>query len=172
MYTPVSVFRNSLKYGLILGMISILYVIILYVFDQLFNYWLTFIPIILTYILVHLGIKEHKSDQGGFIDLGKAIIIGLLVVVISSVLISLFDITLKQVIDPDLAKMELLKAEELLVNMGMDEDQIEQNMKMQERFQHPIVRFLVSVLGSPCTGIIFALIAGLILQKAPPYSNP
>lgn len=172
MYPNVSPVSTGLKYGLILGLISILFTVVMYATGLLTNQMAGMIQgvfsLIVSFAVLFFAIKHHRdAKQEGYIVLSKAIGVGIITAIISALITSIFSYLLFTVIDPGLMEEIMLMTEERLVNQGMSEDMIEQTMEMTKKFMNPLAQTAVGFLGGICCGSILSLLAGLILQKQP-----
>jgi len=168
----VSPVQTSLRYGLILGLVSILITVPLYITGLMTNPSISMISALI-YLLVFvvvivLAIRSHRNDkQGGFIKLGKAFLIGLLTSLFASILMFIFSYILYAVIDPDIIEAQLKMSEEMMENFGfMSDEQIETAMEDARSKATPL-RSSLNQFGMVCCGAVVSLFAGLILKREP-----
>ncbi len=131
----VSNFKNSsLKWGLIGGMVIILYSIIMYAIDSalLVNAWAGFLGLAVLLAVIIMGIKEVKTGQEGFISLSEALFAGFLVYVTASFIHTVFQYALFNWIDTNLPVLLKEKTIETTVEMmqkfGASEDDINKTL--------------------------------------------
>ncbi len=131
----VSNFKNSsLKWGLIGGMVTILYSIIMYAVDSslLVNAWAGFVGLAVLLTVIVMGIKEVKTGQEGFISLSEALFAGFLVYVTASFIHTIFQYALFNWIDTNLPVLLKEKTIETTVEMmqkfGASEDDINKTL--------------------------------------------
>ena len=89
----VKEFRSvALKWGVISGLVSILYTILLYVIDAKLLASGTWTSLSMVFIItfIVLSIKEFKSTQEGYISLSEALFTGFFTFVIGSLISALF----------------------------------------------------------------------------------
>ena len=129
---PVSIYSHALKYGVILGIISIVCVIAIYAIDFTFMASFKFLGLIMIIglgVVIYAGIN-YRTEIGGYLPYGKAFIHGFTVLAISGVIGTLFNIVLYTVIDPDLAqKMTdtiIENTEQMMRNFGAPDGSIDQ----------------------------------------------
>lgn len=167
---------TAIRYGLIGGMVFILYSLIGNLTGigrptagllPLLLFGLTYFVIYIVLLLV--AIKNHRDeDLGGYIDLKRSIILGATVAVIAGVISSLFGFLYMTVIEPDIADTMVAEMEVMFENMGLPEEQyLEELEKMEERLD-PVGSLIQGLTWSPIIGGVVSLILGAILKKEPP----
>ena len=93
----VSNFKStSLKWGLIGGLVVILYSIIMYVIDSslMVNMWAGFVGLAVLLIVLVMGVKEVRTGQEGYISLSEALFTAFFIYVIATLLSTLFNYVL------------------------------------------------------------------------------
>ncbi len=164
----VSIKDVSVKWGLILGVISIALFIIGVVTEtnqESWSQWLGMIPTIIIFVLAH---KQFKEEGDGFMSFGEGTKIGLFVTVISSVISTLFFYVYIAFIDNTF--VENIKEQQIIgmQESGMSDEQIDQAMSMSEAFMSPLVMSIIGLL----VGIFFGFILTLIVTAFTKNSNP
>lgn len=167
-----SVKKVALQYGLILGLISILLAVVVYVMGQTYEqpWWQSVLGIGIMIVFVVYGIKAFKSDNGGFLSLGEALKTGLAISLISGIIGILFNLVFMTVIEPDFQANIMEKAQIDMVeqNPNMTDEQIEMAMGFTETFTSPLIISAMAIIGSLFIGFIISLIAGLIMKVNKP----
>ena len=174
--TP-SLFQHALKWGLIVGAISIALTCVAYAVDYaLLANWKFGIFVIVLFIglAIYAGIN-YRGETGGFIVYGKAFQHAFIMMAISGLISTAFTILLYTVIDPELpAKLTdvaIENAEAMMKNFGMPEDQMDKAMEdARKRTEN---QFSVSglAMGYGIGLIIYAvlsLITSIFVRKNPP----
>ncbi|MFN6090246.1 MAG: DUF4199 domain-containing protein [Cyclobacteriaceae bacterium] len=168
---------NVLRWGLITGGVSIVFSIVLYVIDYTLMVQLKVLFIALA---IYLGLAiyggiDYRKSIGGFISYGKAFQHGFLILAISALVATLFNVVLYNVIDTDLpqkltdASIENTRA--MMENFGASEDAIDQAViKAEEssKEQFTIVGQLKGYFFILIFSAIMALISALIVRKNEP----
>jgi len=167
----ISPIQTALRYGLILGLLSVLITLVLYIAGLFTNpsaaaiSGLLFILIFTT--VVALSIANHRKKQGGYITLGKSLVVGIVTSFIGSLFAAIFSYILYAFIDPDLMEAQLKMSEEMMENFGfLSDEQIEDAME-NARLKSTPFRNSLNQLWTVCCGGIISLFAGLILKKEP-----
>ncbi len=158
-----------LNYGLILGIISILISVVMYVMNlYIEKSWiggvLSFIAMI---IIIVYGINEYKKSNGGFLSLGQALKIGVGIALIAGILGTIYQLIFMNVIEPDfMEKMQQMQYDQMIENNpNMTQEQIDMAMEMGRKFSSPWITSAISIVASLFFGLIISLIAGLIMKK-------
>ncbi len=129
---PASIYSHALKFGIILGIISIVCVIAIYAIDFTFLASFKFLGLIMVIglgVVIYAGIN-YRSEIGGYMPYGKAFIHGFAVLAISGIIGTIFNIVLYTIIDPELAqKMTdtiVENTEQMMRNFGAPDSSIDQ----------------------------------------------
>ena len=161
-----SVFMNALTWGIIIGLVSIVYSVILYMLDQVFNQYLGYVSIVILIAGMVLAVKSYRDNVlEGEIAFGKAIGFGVLVALFSAILGAIYNYLLYTVIDPDLQQKALEFAAEKMLEKVVPESQLDQTMEFTKRFMSPVVTSISAVIGGTIFGTIIALVVGAIFKK-------
>ncbi|TVZ51603.1 DUF4199 domain-containing protein [Dokdonia sp. Hel_I_53] len=164
-----------LKYGLLLGIIMILFQVILYVTNNfLAPHWsLGVLSFVIMIAVTVMGLKTFKKANGGFLKLGQALKIGLGIALISGLIGVVWTLVLTQVLEPNYSELALGVVRDQVLEQypDMTETQIEQTLSFQENFTKLGFMIPISILFSLFFGFIISLIAGLIMRKDNPYAD-
>jgi hypothetical protein len=168
-----SLLKASMNYGLITGLIVIVYSLILYLLNLTFNQALGYISILLIAVCIYLFTKQYRDKtNGGNIAFGQAFGLGILIGVFAAVLLSFFSFLQVTYIDPSLINKQLEITQEALLKQGMSEDQIEQAINLSKKMMTPGMMFLMSILSFTFFSAIISLITSAILKKNKnPFEN-
>ena len=170
----VSFWPTAIRYGLIGGLIFIVYGILVnltgfgWPSSGLFQMLLSLLIVIVLYVgLLFFAIRQHRDeDLGGYISLGRSVLVGIVVAVIAGVLSSVFNYLYTTVVDPDLLPRMIAELEEFMEDMGAPEEQIEKQIAGMT----PTKQLMQNIIYAPIMGGIVSLIIGAIVKKAPPGS--
>lgn len=175
--TQPSLFNNAIKNGLILGGISIVLVLIIYVVN--FE-WLVSMKMLLITLIISIGYAAYsgiayRKEIGGYMAFGKAFQHGLIMFMVSSFIYTLFSIVLYTVIDPELPSKltdaAVANAESMMQSFGMPEDKMEEALdqaRVDTEKRFTISGMLLGFVYSIIMNAIFALISGAIVKKKEP----
>jgi hypothetical protein len=172
-----SMLSHGVKWGLITASIGIILTIIWYVVDYaLLGDWKIGLLSIAIYIglLIYTGIT-YRNEVGGFLSYGKAFQYTMIVVIVSGIVTTIFNLLLYQVINPELGAMvtdaAVQNQEEMMRSMGAPESSIEQGVadartRMENQFTvGGQLLGTAFILGG---GAILALLTSLVVRKNQP----
>lgn len=99
----VTMKSHAMKYGLILGMVGLIVTVLLYIIDPslLGNPWVGLLILVYFGFLIWAGIN-YRNQTGGYIDFRPAFMHAMIILVISGLISTVFQMILYSVIDPDL----------------------------------------------------------------------
>lgn len=169
MENQASAKNTMLTYGLYLGITSIIISVLNYSFGNIYKpHWSVNV---LTYLVmigfIVLGLKAFKEANNGFLKLGQAIKIGLGIALISGIISIIYFLVFSKFIEPDfITNLREFQEQVMLEKFpDMDEAIIEKQIEMSNKFMSPGIMSAFVLAGSLIMGLIFSLIAGLIMKK-------
>jgi hypothetical protein len=172
--------KDALRWGLIVGAVSIVLSILLYAIDYTLMVQLKVLFISLAIYLgltIYGGIGYRKSI-GGFISFGKAFQHGFLILAISALVATLFNLVMYSAIDTELprkltdATVENTRA--MMENFGAPEDKIDETIQKTEEStmaQFTPVGQLKGYFYILIFSAVMALISSLIVRKNRPVDG-
>jgi len=174
--TP-TLFQHALRWGLILGAVSIGLTCIFYAVDysMLANWKMGIIMFaIFIGVAIYAGIN-YRNETGGFITYGKAFQYVFVVMAISGLISVVFNMVLYTLIDPELpqklTEVALENAQKMLEGFGMPEDKMDQAMEDARRRTENQFSISGLAMGYGIGLIIYAvlsLITAIFVRKNPP----
>ncbi|MBN1986071.1 MAG: DUF4199 domain-containing protein [Prolixibacteraceae bacterium] len=163
-----SVWKSSIMSGIYLAIVLILLSVIFYVTGNPFSklaQWLTYAILIAGVVLAQVN---YKKALGGTMTYGQALAVGLLTVIFSSIISSIYTYLLYSVIDPSLQEQMRLYTEEQIVKKGnVSEEQMEMALEMATKFQTPGMMAVFGIFGGAIGGLVISLITAIFTQKKP-----
>lgn len=178
METKNSLLISALKTGLIIGVVSIVFFLIMYVGDIkpvgiMMPILIMLFSIAISVIILVVYLKKYRTSKGGFISFRDAFLYSFIAFTVSVVLYQFFNYFFIMLVDPEYNKniMEAQKTwmENYLTGKMSEEQLAEQLDKIDEQaasmgsFSALLKTLLVSVI---VDGII-SLIVGAIMKKNP-----
>jgi len=172
-----NVWKNALNWGLILGIMSIILSVLMYILDfKPINFTnigiMAALGLLVMIITLVFALKSYRNNiLGGFMTFKEAFIFSLLVVIVSSIISSLYTYIFLAFIDPEYSKNVfegvMSSTEELLLSRGLDEDAVEQAMDMarEEPIPTPSGSAIKGIINGSIFGVILSLILGAIMKK-------
>ena len=162
-----------LNYGLLVGIISVVLGVVLYVTNShLTPHWgFAVLTYALFILFVVWGIKAFKSDNGGFLGLGEAIKVGIGIALVAGLISSLWTVLLSEVIEPDYSEQMAVVQRDAMIeqNLNMTQEQMDAAMEFMEPFQSPLITIPIFLVGYIFFGLIVSLIAGLVMRQKRPH---
>lgn len=167
--------KHILNYGILLGIVSIVLGVIMYVTNSHLEPGVIFavIGFLILVAVISLAIKAFKKDNGGYLSLGEALKVGVGTAVIGAIISAIWMFVLITFIEPDYMAqvMEIQQEKMLEMNPNMTEAQIQSAMDISAKFSSPWIITAFAILQNLFFGFIIALVAGLVMKKENPYKS-
>lgn len=159
----------GMLYGLIMSVVSIVYFIALILasvdMTSGFGRWFSTIFYI---AIIYLAHKNFKDNGDGFLSFGQGMSITFWISIVSSAIYSVFFYIYIKFLDSTFVEMIKDKQMEEMQAKGMQEEQIDQAMKMASMFMSPEVMSIFSIV----FGVIFILIIGIFITLFTQKKDP
>jgi hypothetical protein len=176
METKNSLFISALKSGLIIGAVSIVIFLLMYVADIkpvgiMLPILILLISIAISIIVLVVLFKKYRTSIGGFISFRDAFLYSFIALALSVVIYQIFNYLFVLLVDPEYYKsiMEAQKTYmENYLTGKMSEEQIAQQLdSMDQKFAKmgTFSSLLQNILGSVIFSGVIALILGAIMKK-------
>lgn len=167
---------TSLKWGITIGIVALIYTILLYIINAklLANLLYTSLSLVIMIILMVLCVKEIKKGQEGYISLSEALFGAFFPFVIGTFISSIFTFILMKYIDPNLPILIKDTVTEntiqMMKNWNVPEEEITKALdKINEKdFTPKIGETLVNFLGVSAFGFVISFIIAAIMKKKKP----
>ncbi|MDY8137233.1 DUF4199 domain-containing protein [Aquimarina sp. 2201CG5-10] len=164
-----SIKKCVLKYGVILGILSITYNIVLYIFNKITeqNWIKSIIELIILIIMIIYGIYKYKKSNNDFLKLSQAIKIGVGVSFIGGIVTFIWFLLLLNVIDPDVYN-QIVQAKlksGISNNPDISQGQIERSVSIAETFSSSYMLTAFLTVSNLLFGSLISLIGGAIMHK-------
>lgn len=170
MEKSASVKNIALTYGVGLGLVEILKMVLTYVLnlgDS--NFGLATAFIVLTILVYIFGLKEFRAKNDGFMQLKEALKTGMAIALIGGIIAGIYAYIHYSFIYPEFIEMTRETSEKaMLETQNMGGEQLEQAKKISELFTSPFALATFNVIASLFFGFIISLVTGLILKKNNP----
>ena len=167
----VTVKQVSIKWGLISGVISIAFFLIISMSGLTGESWTAIIGILLTVALMYMAHKEFKDQGDGYMSYGQGLGIGTLMSLLSALLSSAFTYMYIKFIDTEYFENAQAIMIEKWEEQGMSQDQIDISLDMMSKMQTPELTAGMGILGGVLIGFIIALIVSAITKNANPAED-
>jgi hypothetical protein len=158
----------SIKWGLILGVVSIALFIVYVLIDVIGESWVSWIGLIPLILVVWLAHKEFKDDGNGFMSYGQGLGIGTLVSLYSAIISSVFNFIYVKFIDTEFTANLMEKIEMQWEEAGMTDQQMDTARGITETMMSPVVGFFIGIVFAVFFGFIISLILSAITKNPDP----
>jgi hypothetical protein len=149
--------------GIILGVASILFALVLYATgNHLSPHWsaIIFIGIII------YGIKQFKEANDHFLSWGQGVKIGVGVAIVGSLIVVIYNYLFMNFIEPDFMNQMMEVQNQTYLDQGLTEEQIEAANKMTSSFSTPGIMAAVGIISYAIGGFIVSAIGAAIMKKS------
>ena len=161
--------KFSWNYGLILGAVSVVFGVMLYLQDlhtsQSIGLMIT--GIVLAAIVTFLGVQNFKKANEGYLTIGQALKIGAGILLIAGIISILYQVVLVNYLDPD-APSKIMDAR---LGPSLEEGKITQEQFDQQKaqsIQYWWMGYPFILIFNVLIGLVLGLVFGLILKKNKP----
>jgi hypothetical protein len=165
-------------YGLINAGVAIVFTVILYLGGaKMFVSPIAYLGVALPIVVCVIGALQIRKQRGGYLEFSEAIKATFLILVIGSLIATLFQFVLFNYIDVPfrqaLAQVTAEKAEQFMRKLGAPEDKIDQAVEETlSKNNYTIGRLMLGFVFSCIWLFIVALIVSAIIKrKRPPFEN-
>jgi len=166
MEEKVSVWKSNLTNGIILGLISIVYTLVLYFLDMTFNKTLGYIFMIVQIGILFYMLKSYRDTYlHGYMTYGQSLGAGVVIVLYSTILTTIFSYILYKFIDTGLTAKLLAITEEGMVKKGVPQAQIDAGMAVSKKMLTPEFMLITGFLASMFFGTIVSLLVSIFTRK-------
>ncbi len=166
--TTPSTGKIAMKWGLILGVVLIIFSVIVNMTGNFGNNAIQSVSYIFIIAGIVMAHKEYKQTGDGYMSYGKGLGIGTLTVIIAFVISGIFGYIYMTMVDPTL--IDQVKEQQMMQyeEQGMSDAQIEQAMGFTERFMTPGMLSLFAILFSAFIGFVLSLIISAFTKNNNP----
>ena len=157
-----------LNYGLYYGLVSVIIGVISYAMGKHLEQGIVnmLIGLVVMTLFIVLATKKFKTDNGGFMSWGQGVKIGVGTVVVGVIIAIIWQQIFINFIEPDFMTQMAEKTRQTLLDAGLNEEQIEAQMEMQEKFQGPVISSALGIVVGAFVGFIFSAITSAIMKKS------
>ena len=162
--------KYALKYGLILGVIGIIFNLLLYSQDLHYQVDLKrlLINVLILLIFIVVGsifsMKEFKKANEGWMSFGQGMKIGVGMALIFGVINLIFSFVLAEIIDPEMEQKAIEYVTEVMRDAGMTPEQIDAQIESQKN-PNKGLQIGGYLIFSIILGFIGSLVPALVLKQ-------
>tara|TARA_R100001369_G_scaffold92912_1_gene141388 strand:- start:9299 stop:9823 length:525 start_codon:yes stop_codon:yes gene_type:complete len=160
--------KYALTYGLILGAISVAFLLMLYSLDMHYQGgpMVMGVSLLITIAVIAIGMMQFKKDNKGFMSFGEGLKIGVGIGLIAGIIGIIFNQILAGVIDPEMMNKAMEYQKGLLMETTkMTPEQIDAQMEGAKKFTTPSMQIVFGLVYSVVASLLLSLIPALILKK-------
>ena len=169
----------AVKYGLILGVISIFVQWLMYAAgdDVMATWWVGMLWLVAVMVIVIILGQKIRKEKGGYWSFKDAFLTLFIICTISGVMGVINQLLLFGVIDTELpARLKdvvIQKTITMMENMNAPQDKVDEVIEQMQKDDSPYApsKILKSSMGLFVMGTIFSLIVAAIIKKAPPLMS-
>lgn len=168
MEQSVSTRGVGMQYGLIAGVVMIIYSMILQLTGLALESWAAWISYIFLAVIIYLGHNKFKEGSDGFMTFGQGLGIGFWISLVGGLISSVFSFIYFTFIDSSFIDQMMEKARYDMEEAGNSEAQIEMAMEWTSKIMSPGGLFIMGIVGILFMGFIISLIVSAITKKTNP----
>ena len=159
--------KFGINNGLLLGAVMIIISVFIYANDMAFKnqQWPTYIYYVVFPIVIFYTIYKYKIYNNGVLSLRDAMKAGLIAAIISALIYTAYVLLFNFVIDPEYNLKIIDFASDQIALMDAPVEQKELLLKVLKFFTNPINGSLIWIAASMFFGLIYSLVAGLIMRE-------
>jgi len=164
----LSLSRNAMYYGSVLGIALIIFSLLMYIFNVDNKSNLQYFSLILIVTITIIGILNYRNNiNGGFINYGKSVGIGVLIGLFASFLFAFYTFIFYKFVAPEMINEILKKTEENMLdqNPTMSDEQIELAMSYTRKFTTPLFMSISTIFGTTFMSFLLSLIISIFTRK-------
>lgn len=159
--------KYSLNYGALLGGIGVVFSVMLYTMDMIYekNPVQSIISIAAALIIIFIAVKNFKKENEGFLSIKEALKIGTGVGVIAALISIVYILILANVIEPEFWDKTFEAGRQTIIdsNPQLSDEQVDQAIEMQKSMKW--ISYPSIIIMNTLFGLILGLLSGIILKK-------
>ena len=161
-----SIWKETLNYGIILGLVTVGFSVLTYMFDLTFKIWIIWPSLLISFLVLFFLLRSYRDHyNNGYISFGKSVGAGVIINIYAAVISAIYVYVLYSFIDPGLVEKSLAVAEERLISRGVPDAAIDSAMEMQAKMMKPWFTSLMGIINSVFFGLVVSLIVSLFVMK-------
>ena|SRR5690554_5503368 len=173
---PASIWKSSLKYGISLGLISVVFSLIIWsakLIEELGLFGsglLGIFSLVISFIILLIFTRMYRNKElDGYISFNEAFQFGLLVVLVGTIITTIYNLLFHTVIDPGYTEHALAvmqqKTLDFMEGAGLPDSQIEETLNRLDDTPTLLESLRQGFVTSLISGVILSLITAAIVKK-------
>ncbi len=171
MENKVSLWKNSINYGLLAGIFMIALSLILWLVGMMENSWLNSLGYLILAFAMYIGATNWRDKlNGGWMTYGEVFKTGFFVTLIAAILAMVYNYAFFEFIEPGFMASKMAEAENAMLeaNPNMSDEALETAMGWTAKFTSPIMLTIFGFIGTVIFGTIISLIVAIFAKKVNP----
>jgi len=161
-----SIWNETLNYGIILGLVSVGFSVLTYMFDLTFKSWIMVPSLVISLGVLYFLLRAYRDHyNNGYITYGKSVGAGVIINLYAGIIAAIYIYVLYKFIDPGLVEKSLAFAQEKMIAKGVPEEALDAAASMQAKMMKPWIQAVTSVFYSVFFGLLISLIVSLFIMK-------
>lgn len=162
-----STFSSSLQFGLLTGLVLIVFTLILFLAGVPEKSPVHFISLVLYIGMLFWGMANIRDRQlDGVMSYGKAFSTGFWIALFTAILVGIFTFFYLKYINPGFMANHLAEARmQMEERPGITQAQVEQGMKMARMFTSPIVSAIMALIWEVIIGTVLSLLIAIFAKR-------
>jgi hypothetical protein len=161
-----SIWKETLNYGIIYGLITVGLSLLAYMFDLTHKTWILWPSLLIGVLILFFLLRSYRDHyNNGYISYGKSVGAGVVISVYAALISAVYIYVLYAFIDPGLVEKSLVVAEEKMIAKGVPEAALDQALAMQAKMMKPWFTAMMGTISSVFYGLILSLIVSLFIMK-------
>lgn len=166
--TQPTIKSTAIKWGLINGLISIIFFVVVDFAGQAGNQSLSWVGGIIFLVLLVFAHREFKNDGDGYMSFGQGLGLGTLIAVVSSAISSVFTFIYVSFINTNFIDTIRERSIADMEESGQSQAQIDQAMPFVEMFTSPAALLIMGILMGVLFGFIISLVVTIFTKNQDP----
>ncbi len=161
-----SIWKETLNYGIIMGLINIGVSVLAYMFDLSLKTWVLWPSLLISILVLFFLLRSYRDHYNfGYISFGRSVGAGVIISIYAAIITAIYIYVLYAFIDPGLIGKTLALTEAKLVSKGLPEQAIEKALEFQAKMMKPWLTSLMGIINGVFSGLILSLIVSLFIMK-------
>jgi hypothetical protein len=161
--------NKAMEWGLYIGLAIIVLTTVYYISDSYMaksRGWIEYLVYAAGIVMCALAYKKTLTENDTF-AYGRALGLGVATMLFASIIMALFTFIFFTYVAPELLDEMILTAEEALLQAGLPDSMIEQQMNIQRLIMRPLPLSIMTIFGTVFTGLIISLITSIFMRIKP-----
>ena len=161
-----SIWKETLNYGIILGLVSVGFSVLTYMFDLTFRTWIILPSLLISLLVLYFLLRSYRDHyNNGYISFGKSVGAGVIINLYAAIITAIYIYVLYAFIDPGLSDKALAFAQEKMIAKGVPEAALDTATAMQAKMMKPWIQSISAIVNGVFFGLLISLVVSLFVMK-------